>query len=112
MQSSSTTPKKTLRQTVTPSQTRHLIPSSPLTRLKNLTAEEVMSAAAVIQEDQHRQYVNMDLVVCWDSIPRLQLCGSYATWSVLMLALEDLYVISTRILKVGKRFTGDYQYLN
>ncbi|KAJ9069552.1 hypothetical protein DSO57_1017526, partial [Entomophthora muscae] len=66
LQSSTTTPKKTPRQPATPSQTRRTISSSLSTRLKNLNAEEVTSTAAVIQEDQHRQFINMFLHDFWD----------------------------------------------
>ncbi|KAJ9084298.1 hypothetical protein DSO57_1025981 [Entomophthora muscae] len=93
------TPKRTLKLTPQPDQAICSISRSPTTRLLDLNVKDISNAAATVQEDQHRQYMDMDLYVCWDSIPELQLYGSFAMWSVLMLALEHSYTISTQKLE-------------
>ncbi|KAJ9073531.1 hypothetical protein DSO57_1015485 [Entomophthora muscae] len=71
MCSSIVTPKRSLKPSTQPDQVVHSISSSQLTRLQDLNAKDIPNTTAIIQEDQYSQYMDMDLHVCWDSIPRL-----------------------------------------
>ncbi|KAJ9055587.1 hypothetical protein DSO57_1002063 [Entomophthora muscae] len=101
LQLSTMNPKKTSKSITPASQAGRSIHSSLSTRLVDLNAKDVPSTTIVIQEDKHGKYIDMNLYVCWDSIPRLQLCGSFAMWPILMLTLEHSYIISTQKLEVG-----------
>ncbi|KAJ9083144.1 hypothetical protein DSO57_1037642 [Entomophthora muscae] len=68
MRSSTVTPRRKLEPSTQPYQAVHSIPNSPSTRHHDLNAKDIPNTTAAIQEDQYRQYVDMDLHVCWDSI--------------------------------------------
>ncbi|KAJ9080337.1 hypothetical protein DSO57_1026130 [Entomophthora muscae] len=106
---STMTSKKTPKSTTPPSQEKRSIHSSLSKRLKDLNAKGFPSTTAVIQEDQHRKYTDMNLHVHWDSITRLQLHISFTMWSILILSLEHPYMIFKWKLEV--RNTVHWQLL-
>ncbi|KAJ9069426.1 hypothetical protein DSO57_1018654 [Entomophthora muscae] len=95
------TQKETPKSTTLTNQVMNSIHSSLSTRLKNLNSKDVSTNVVVIQEDQNRHYMDMNLHVCWDSISRFSLQGSFPMWLILMLALEHSYMISTQKIEVG-----------